>query len=255
MGKQHIPIYECDLCGKIFKYPKDVRIFNNVTDGEDYIFNDTKALMVGVSCCVINFLGLEGVKNDIDVKIPKNKINTEPTKLIQTEIIPIKLQQKVIISDPVITCDDINIDDQSDDDELKLEKPEDIFDDYVDENQKDLVQEFREDQDGQYLVLKKINDIEQENALILSLGHASLEHFKKNIYDESLIGIYVAVMNSVDVIIEKTVERSIKFIDNVILIGIPHVSEMVLNSSLDGQRAYISKEQYESVRQQYFQKK
>jgi hypothetical protein len=254
MAKALVPIYECDLCGHISKNPFDVRVFNGlVSDGENYIFSDD-SIMVGVPCgCIIGHLQLGEKPKQKQIQIRKPAPKPEPETISEHEILEPPVE--VVEDDPIYPdLDAPDIDDPVDTGEsLGLTNPDDIFDRIIEEKQEDLKPVLREDQEGKYFVLRKINTENDESELIASLGHVSIESFKKNAYDKSLVGVYVAVMLSADEIIEKVRKKTVSFIDNIIMGGIPHITESELDVSLDGQRAYITQDDYNNARR-YFTK-
>jgi hypothetical protein len=253
MAKEYVPIYECDLCGFITKKPFEVRTFNGrITDGENFEFHDgNEPLMVCVKNCLAKFLHVDDSNKPEQkaIKIRGDLEKRSETKTDGKDVLKELLEDKTEI-EQIDKIDDI--DEEIPVNDLGLQKPEDIFDgvvdDVIEENQKDLRPILREDQEGKYIILQKINDEIQEEQLIISLGHTSIKHFKDTIYPESLIGTYVAVMQSADEIIEKIKNIEIGFIDNVIL-GVPHTTKLLLSVSLDGQRAYILQEQYKNSRE------
>jgi len=217
-------IYICDGCGSEFEQPDQIRIFNEVWNG-DKTKSFIRPNQMYCSDCT-------NIVLDFENKIPETVIilNNKKEKYIRN-----KKVEDIIEKEEV---EDI-IEEKEVEDIIEKEEVEDII-------EKEEVEDIIEEKEvARFLVLQKIKNTEDEKFFAKHFQYDKIETLKEIINNKTLIGTYFSMDQFVNIEDIDKFEKITAKIINKIIFGVPNIinSEVYVIPELD--TVVIEKEKFE----------
>jgi hypothetical protein len=244
VGKVFKPIYVCDKCETQFEDPLQLRSFlGPVSDGETdnyfIIVDDNTEPKMYCLKCIPEVLELSNYVPNITFK---SKLEKDIKKF--SEEIRYKVEESSSEQNLDIVEFDENIFDEQPKETVQEEK---TIQETVQPIVSDAYMEIENNnflEDGEFLVLYKIINEEQEDHLAQQYGYKNADEFR-NMYGGSLIGLYISTNSYTNDLPKGGFIDKIKLINKVVF-GIPNVETkdcyMIKNDKLG--LAYIDKNDF-----------